>query len=211
VPESQLAIRELTRAGPEGIRPETAGEPAEHAGFEDFFRSDYRALVRWIRFGSAADQAMAEDVAQETMLITYMHWERIDQPQHYAFRVASRLASRAISRERMLRGAEESLALAETSSVGIPEYAGVRYDVERTIRSLPLRQRQIAVLRWMLDWRSPEIAAFLGISPSSVRSHLHAARDRLARALEADPQPAQGGAAAAAEVAGLPERSIEYP
>ena len=186
MPEPPPAVSGLSRAGPEEATPCAGREPAEPAGFDDFFRFNYRDLVRWVRVASSADQAMAEDVAQETMLIVYRHWRDIDQPRQYAFKVAGRVASKAVRRELALRGLGENLEPGEVSSTGIPDLAVVRHDIDQMLRSLPLRQRQVAFLHWGLGYSTTEAAAILDVSPSSVRSHLHEARHRLQRALKSD-------------------------
>lgn len=40
-------------------------------------------------------------------------------------------------------------------------------------------RQQVAFLAWQKEWRTNEIAAHLGIAPSTVRGHLHAVRKRL--------------------------------
>ena len=37
---------------------------------------------------------MVEDVTQETMLIVYRYWQKIDEPRHYALKVANLVAAR---------------------------------------------------------------------------------------------------------------------
>lgn len=208
--EPEPSIRELNKAGPGEIRTYSARGPTEPEEFDDFFRSNYSALVRWIRF-SAADQAIAEDAAQEAMMITYRKWQDIEQPRKYAFTVATRLASKMIRHELVLRGAAEDLdrdlALVQVSTIGRPEAADLQYDVVQGIRSLPRRQQEIVALRWVFDWSLAEIAAFLKISPSAVRSHVHDARQRLRRILEDDLQPARGLDVTAAWIFSTPERS----
>ena len=65
----------------------------------------------------------------------------------------------------------------------------VRRDDQRrvadAVRSLPHRQRDCIVLRFYEDLSDTEIAEALGISPGSVKTHLHRARATLADLLEA--------------------------
>jgi RNA polymerase sigma-70 factor (sigma-E family) len=57
--------------------------------------------------------------------------------------------------------------------------------VVAAIRALPARQRDCIVLRFYADLKDTEIADALGISPGSVKTHLHRARGALASSLEA--------------------------
>ena len=59
-----------------------------------------------------------------------------------------------------------------------------RRSVLRALRQLPPRQREVLVLRFYLDLSEPEIAAAMGIGPSTVRSTAHRALGALGRMLE---------------------------
>ena len=53
-----------------------------------------------------------------------------------------------------------------------------------SLAQLPPRQREVLVLRFYLDLSEPEIAAEMGIGPSTVRSTAHRALGALGRLLE---------------------------
>jgi RNA polymerase sigma factor (sigma-70 family) len=59
-----------------------------------------------------------------------------------------------------------------------------RDEIMRAVRRLPHRQREALVLRFYLDLSAEEIAATMGISPSSVRSATHRALTSLGRILQ---------------------------
>ena len=56
-------------------------------------------------------------------------------------------------------------------------------DVARALEALPRRQREVAVLRYLLEMSTAEVAATLGISDGTVKSSLARARTHLADAL----------------------------
>ena len=56
-------------------------------------------------------------------------------------------------------------------------------DVARALEALPRRQREVAVLRYLLEMSTAEVAATLGISEGTVKSSLARARAHLAEAL----------------------------
>jgi RNA polymerase sigma factor (sigma-70 family) len=52
------------------------------------------------------------------------------------------------------------------------------------LRALPRRQREVLALRYYLDLSEAEIAATLGISAGSVKTHAHRGLDALSGPLE---------------------------
>ena len=57
-------------------------------------------------------------------------------------------------------------------------------DVRRAIESLPMRQRQVVVLRFYEDLTIEQIATDLGIGAGSVKTHLHRALKTLGTKLD---------------------------
>lgn len=58
-----------------------------------------------------------------------------------------------------------------------------RVDVARALEALPRRQREVAVLRYLLEMSTGEVAAALGIAEGTVKSSLARARAYLVEAL----------------------------
>ena len=58
-----------------------------------------------------------------------------------------------------------------------------RIEVERALASLPRREREVAVLRYLLGFDTKETAGVLGIGEGTVKSSLSRARTHLADAL----------------------------
>ena len=56
-------------------------------------------------------------------------------------------------------------------------------DVATALEALPRRQREVAVLRYLLEMSTAEVAATLGISEGTVKSSLARARAHLAEVL----------------------------
>jgi RNA polymerase sigma-70 factor (ECF subfamily) len=59
-----------------------------------------------------------------------------------------------------------------------------RIDVERAVARLPRRQRQVITLHYLADLSVAEVAGVLGVSESSVKTHLGAARSAMRAWLE---------------------------
>jgi RNA polymerase sigma-70 factor (ECF subfamily) len=82
---------------------------------------------------------------------------------------------RAIAERRARRRVVEPGPNAEPS----PDHV----DVARALEALPRRQREVAVLRYLLEMSTAEVAAALGISEGTVKSSLARAKAHLTDAL----------------------------
>src|SRR5215471_9770485 len=118
--------------------------------FEDFYRAELGRLVALAR-GLCAP-SLAEDVAQEAMLVAYRRWgtvAELERPDLWVSRVCVRLAVstfrrrvvelRAVARlaRRREPGREPGLVTAETE------------EFWAAVRALPARQAQAAALRFV--------------------------------------------------------------
>jgi RNA polymerase sigma-70 factor (sigma-E family) len=139
--------------------------------FEEAFpvlvRDAYRVAYRLL-----GDRAEAEDVAQEACARAYSRWSSVrDHAEPWCVRVASNLAlDRLRSRSRSLRRDAE---LAHAGGVA-PAFAGMsadRVDLVRALTSLPRRQREVVVLRYLGDLSEAQTADVLGCSVGSVKTH----------------------------------------
>ena len=63
------------------------------------------------------------------------------------------------------------------------EPSGDHVDVTSALAALPRRQREVAVLRYLLEMSTAEVAAALGIGEGTVKSSLARARTHLVAAL----------------------------
>ena len=89
-------------------------------------------------------------------------------------------------RDRYRSQAAEARALAKVGvadeSVEAP-LEGLDIDVKAALESLPVGQRQVCVLHYLLDQSVETIAEGLGVSPGTVKTQLHRARSALAAKL----------------------------
>lgn len=86
--------------------------------------------------------------------------------------------------------AAESRALAkvgppdEQPVPGVDEaLAGLDIDIRRAVETLPMQQKQVCVLHYLLDQSVETIAEGLGVKPGTVKTQLHRARSALAARL----------------------------
>jgi RNA polymerase sigma-70 factor (ECF subfamily) len=158
--------------------------------FEDSFNGLYRLAYR-ISFKILGDRGDAEDVAQETLARTHLHWSRLaTQPEGWVVRVSTNLAiDRYRRRGRRLTGPREPLTLVDA-------HLADRMDLAKAIRRLPRRQREVVVLRYLADWSEADVATALECSAGTVKVHAFRGLASL-RALLADRLDPEGGDARA--------------
>jgi RNA polymerase sigma-70 factor (sigma-E family) len=165
--------------------PEPLAAPAAQPDLAATYREHYRSLVRLASI-LLDDVGACEEVVQDAFVKV---WQRGP-----ALRSSDRLP--AYLRSAVLNGARSQLrrrGVARRHLAAVPEpapgaeavaLAGDADDAVLTaLRALPDRQREVLALRYYLDLAEAEIAATLGISPGSVKTHasrgLAALADRL--------------------------------
>ena len=99
--------------------------------------------------------------------------------------VALNLSRSGRRRAKAERRANDRLDVATPRSVAAPD--GTRVDLFAALAALPRRQREVAVLRYLLGLSTRETAQVLAVSEGTVKNSLSHARDALAVALRADP------------------------
>jgi len=134
------------------------------------------------------DLGTAEDVVQDAFTSLYRRWPWIrDHAAALSYLQASVAngARSALRRRRTVR----LVRVERPPDVPSAEASAVAHDEHRRIISalglLPLRQRQVLVLRYYLDQSEAEIAATLSISKGSVKQHASRAIAALTAQLEA--------------------------
>ena len=133
------------------------------------------------------DRATAEDLAQEAFLRTYRAWNRIhdlDRAAGYLRTTALNLA-RSGFRRRLVALRHRG---APPRDVDGADDAVVLRDEQRSVIAalceLPTRQRECLVLRFYGELSEVEIAATLGVSPNTVKTHTRRGLDALEQRLE---------------------------
>ena len=141
--------------------------------FDDFYRAELPRLVALAR--GLCPPSLAEDVAQEAMLVAYRKWRTVadlDRPDLWVRRVCANLAVSSF-RRRMV----EVRALARLAGRREPEpLSEATEELWAAVRGLPRRQAQSAALRFVYDLPIADIAVVLGCSEGTVKQHLSRAR-----------------------------------
>ena len=166
--------------------------PAERAWAADeavtqLYAVHYRSLVR---LGALLlrDTAVAEEVVQDAFVAMHGAWRRLQDPDRALAYLRQSVVNGARSslrrREVAIRHAPRPSpdeASAEHGAMVALEHA----EVLAALRTLPVRQREVLVLRYYVDLSEADIADALGISRGAVKSHASRGMAALRTTLEA--------------------------
>ena len=182
---TRAELLELVDRAPAAVDTPTA--PAARPGpesFESFYRRQLPQLLVLAR--ALVGPLMAEDVAQEAMLVAYRRWAEVqlfESPEGWTRSVclhkAVSLARRRTVEQRLLR---------QLGSFRAP--APPRFEEDERfwslVRGLPRRQAQVVALHFALDLSVAEVAKTLGCAEGTVKAHLSRARVALTESLGID-------------------------
>ncbi len=161
-------------------------EPTAADQLVDLYREHYRPLVR-VAALLLDNTASAEDVVQDAFVQLHQKWDRVTDPDKRVAYLRSMVMNGARSRlrRRSVRRRHDVAAhtTAESAEVGALRFEG-RREVLAALRALPDRQRECLVLRYYSELPEAEIAAALGISAGSVKTHTRRGIAALERTLE---------------------------
>jgi RNA polymerase sigma-70 factor (sigma-E family) len=165
---------------------ESASTGTDEASLTELFRQKQLELVRLALF-FVGDRPTAEDVVQDVFARVCARWERIGERENALPYIRSAVINtcRSVLRKRaVIRrfGAEPGhppVWSAEAEVVLGEE----RRAVLRALAALPIRRRQVLVLRYYFDLSEEEIARTLRISRGTVKSTAARALASLAKTL----------------------------
>jgi RNA polymerase sigma-70 factor (ECF subfamily) len=164
----------------------------DETGFAEFFRASWEPCLRAVVV-STGDVLRAEEQVAEAFARAWASWPKVSRhPAPRAWVVRTALNARASSWRRHSR----ELPLADHDAPAPDSHgSGLDAAVLTALRRLPVRQREVIVLRVLLDMDIATTARELAIAPGTVRAHLSRAVAALRRELaeadttEADPCP----------------------
>lgn len=169
-------------------------DPGVPAGWDDavvvLYAAHYRPLVR-LAAVLVGDVALAEDMVQDCFVALHDASGRlraVDHARPYLRRAVinrsrSVLRQRAVAERYLARLWVPDAPSAEDSALDLQE----RYRALSALGTLPTRQREALVLRYYADLTDRQVAAVMGVSTGSVKTHISRALASLRAALEAEP------------------------
>jgi RNA polymerase sigma-70 factor (sigma-E family) len=175
-----MMMADMSMAG-RGRAEESA--PDRDTALAALHAAHYSSLVR-LACLLLDERTSGEEVVQDAFVRVHGAWARVDDPLTYLRATVMNLARSQLRRRLVARRRVQPVS----GPVPSPEEHAVllsdQQEVVDAVRALPRRQRECIVLRYYLDLSEAEIAATLGISAGSVKSHSHRGIAALATRLE---------------------------
>lgn len=155
--------------------------------FREFVDGRWTWLARFA-YGLTGDSGLAEDLAQTALANAYAAWSRVrraDDQDAYLRRIVLN-AHRASFRKPRVKEELTGTPEYQAGSAG-PDPARQNEDrdvVISALLTLPVRQREVVVLRYLLDLTDSQVAATLQCSVGNVRSQASRALAKLRSSAE---------------------------
>ncbi len=169
-----------------------AARRGDRDAFNELVRSTYRDIYA-LAYRLTGNREDAGDVVQDAYVRAYRAIRRFRGDSSFStwmYRITNNCASTHLSRRTRQRTEElsDDVPIVDLRPEQDPslraEAAVLRHHIDRAIRALPERLRQVVVLRDLHDLSHSEIAAELGITTSAAKVRLHRARQRLRTVLQ---------------------------
>jgi RNA polymerase sigma-70 factor (ECF subfamily) len=148
----------------------------------------YQVRAARAAFFVTHDEALAEDIVQETFIRLYQrirHFDETRSIEPYLMRSVVNAALNAIRRDKRSLSLDadpatvESLLAQAASVESQVEFAQLTNEILQALSKLSSRQRAVIVQRYYLEMGEQEMAQALEVAPGTIKWLLNAARARL--------------------------------
>jgi RNA polymerase sigma-70 factor (ECF subfamily) len=153
------------------MMPEMTEDP--EAEYDQWFRACFPRAVTIAR--RVVGPENAEDAALEAFAIAFARWKRVRELPYrdgWVLKVAFHEALKHADRGEPRPQPADPYASSEDEVV-------LRRTLVQALLRLPRRQREAVALRYLVDLPEREVAAVLGLSTGTVKTHLHRGLTRL--------------------------------
>ena len=167
------------------------------AGDEDAFTAlvkKYEKQIHAFVQRRVKDYHIAEEITQDTFLRAYEKLDTLRNPDRFSgwlYMIATRCSLTWLGEKRIPMQSLEAMSKAEIEALFYAQYMAEQTEklateqqrqvVAYLLQKLPERERTAVVLHYLSEMTCEEIGDFLEISPNTVKSQLHRARERLKR------------------------------
>lgn len=163
----------------------------ERPAFADVVERELDAVYGYLVY-LTADRAAAEDLAAETFERALRLWRRYDSrrgaPRAWLCSLARSIALDWFRAEQRRRRREETY-VSTSPDIGVYSHhfgEGLSVALEAALAALTPAEREVVVLRVVLDLDGPSAARVLGISPTACSTRLSRALRRLEELIDRD-------------------------
>ena len=165
------------------------------AGDADAFTTlvkKYEKQIHAFVWQKVKDYHVAEEITQDTFLRAYEKLGTLKDPNRFSgwlYMIATRRFLTWLGEKRIPMQSLEAMSQAEIEALFYAQYMVAQTEklatekqreiVQYLLQKLPAHERTAVVLHYLSEMTCEEIGNFLGISPSTIKSRLHRARQRL--------------------------------
>ena len=152
------------------------------------YQKSVHALV-WRKIG---DFHIAEELTQDVFLKAYKRLSTLKRPEQFPgwlYVIATRHCVSWLRKKQVPIRSLDAMPTDELEEACYAQYEAARNEttaieqrrelVKRLLKKLPESERTVVTLYYLAEMSGAEISQFLGVSPNTVRSRLHRARQRL--------------------------------
>ena len=154
--------------------------------------SKYQKWVHALVWRKIGDFHTAEELTQDVFLKVYKRLSTLKRPDHFPswlYVIATRQCIAWLRKKRLSTKSLDAMSTAQLEALCYTQYERNRSEavaiehqrelVKRLLKKLPESERTVVTLYYLAEMSGEEISRFLGVSPNTVRSRLHRARQRL--------------------------------
>ena len=151
--------------------------------WEEIVSNYYDAIYRYC-YQFHGNRADAEDATQQTFVKAYQSLPTLQSESALKSWLYSIARNICIDRKRRIKKFFALLPMIKSDDIIEPQLSGLSKGLLNHIQALPIKQREVFILRHWHDFSTDEVANMLSISNGTVKSHLKRAIDKLRAALE---------------------------
>ena len=154
--------------------------------------SKYQKWVHALVWRKIGDFHIAEELTQDVFLKVYKRLSTLKRPDHFPswlYVIATRRCIAWLRKKRLSTKSLDAMSMAQLEALCYAQYerncseaVAIEHQrelVKRLLKKLPESERTVVTLYYLAEMSGEEISQFLGVSPNTVRSRLHRARERL--------------------------------
>ncbi|MDR0136737.1 RNA polymerase sigma factor [Metabacillus idriensis] len=167
--------------------PPAAAAASDQTSFNDIYQTYYTVIYR-IALRMTKDPHLAEDIAQETFLKAFLKMDTIfekEKLKNWLSSIARRTAIDLFLRKKRneITIEEQLVADGREQVEDMIDYSLLKEKTKLLVSGLKSDYREIMTLKLFLEMKDQEIAEYLSLNLSTVKTKIHRARKELKAAL----------------------------